>query len=549
MPANGQKAAGEQLNKIFGINSGYSQRTVAAAATATTTAPPPTAAAAPSSASGSLFTGLCEALNQHQQQLVKNGTYEVADQYAIQFAPAVLGAATVTPPGATVYSNTPTQAANSAAAKLDASKNQLNTTSQIWQVLGGTQIVQLIDQVMRGSSYVRDQQKAQISPTDDKQTANAKRNVNPTVWYKISVQATPLKYDNKRRDFAYRMTYVVNTYAINQMVSPYFNDGKYRGAHKAYTYWFTGTNTQILNYEQEYNNAYYITMSQDRGALAQSPPVGRDQMSQTFMATSEVRGQGQPGYTNNPADSAAAFLYNVSDFGQVKMKIVGDPAFLQQGEVATGVNPVTFNFTPFNADGGINYDSSEVVFTVSFNRPTDYNFNTGIMNVNAQNGQPQETFAYRVTGCKNIFSKGQFTQELSGSLITGASPSTTASAAGGRTAITSAIVNGLNSLNSLNSLSNAIGSVRDSKISNAIAENGYDTELDEYTTDSLGNTYKDGTLYSEGPPTTQPAGPPGDPTSDGDIQSLPDTAPPDAGGGGDAPAPDDGAQQIAQDDN
>jgi hypothetical protein len=135
------------------------------------------------------------------------------------------------------------------------------------------------------------------------------------------------------------------------------------------------------------------------------------------MATSEQRGQGQANYVNAPADSAAAFLYSVSDFSHVQMKIVGDPAFMQQGEVAFGVNARSFEFRPFNADGGINYDSQEVTFTVSFSRPTDYNFNTGIMNTNSGSGAPQETFAYIATHCKNVFSKGQFTQELQGSLL------------------------------------------------------------------------------------------------------------------------------------
>ena len=86
MPANGQKAAGEQLNKIFGINSGYSQRTVAAqndaarastttaAAIADPTTSPPTAASAPTKGADNVFVGLCEALNQYQKELVKKGT-------------------------------------------------------------------------------------------------------------------------------------------------------------------------------------------------------------------------------------------------------------------------------------------------------------------------------------------------------------------------------------------------------------------------------------------------------------------------------------------
>jgi hypothetical protein len=202
------------------------------------------------------------------------------------------------------------------------------------------------------------------------------------------------------------------------MASLYFPDSKYRGAHKAYNYWFTGLNTQILNYEQEYNQSYYTTLSGNSSGLASAPPTGRDQFKQTYMATSEVRGQGQPNYVNEPADSAASFLYSIADFAEVRMKIVGDPAWMQQGEAAFGVKTSNFEFTPFNSDGSINYDSQQVTYTVSFNRPTDYDFNTGIMNVNNAAGAPQEKFTYLAKSCKNIFSKGQFTQELVGSLLT-----------------------------------------------------------------------------------------------------------------------------------
>jgi len=101
----------------------------------------------------------------------------------------------------------------------------------------------------------------------------------------------------------------------------------------------------------------------------------------------------------------------------VRLKIVGDPAWMQQGEVANGVNARAFEYRPFNADGGINYDSQQVTFTVSFNRPTDYNLNTGIMNQNSGTGAPKETLTFIAKSCKNVFSKGSFTQELVGSLL------------------------------------------------------------------------------------------------------------------------------------
>ena len=521
MPANGQKAAGSSISNLFG---GFNQKLNALNNTGSRELSstwddssmlpghaPPNAAAAPTKGSNSLFTGLCDALNQHQQSLVQDGTYEVADEYVIQFAPAALGDATVTPPGAIVYGGTANQDPNTASAKLDPKTDAVNTNSQTWQVLAGTQIVQFIDQVMRGSSYIRDQQKAQID-ADGKQV-KSNPNSDITAWYKISVQATQLKYDNKRRSNAYRMTYVINTYAINQMGSPYFNDSKYRGAHKAYSYWFTGANTQVLNYEQEYNAAYYTTLTNDAGALVSAPPTGQDQFSKTFMATSEVRGQGQPGYVNNPADSAAAFLYSVMDFQTVRLKIVGDPAWLQQGEIAVGVNAPTFNFTPFNTDGTINFDSSEVVFTLSFNRPTDYNFNTGVMDVNATNKISKQNFAYMANSCKNTFSKGQFTQELIGSLLTLSTAANPRAAANGRVAAPAApTASGSRSITSNSGNGYQDEASQNADGNGASAPSGYQNEEQQNA--------------DNGPPTPQPASPPGAPNSDGSIVGGSDTPPP-----------------------
>jgi len=464
---------------------------------------PPTAAAAPTKGASNLFTGLCDALNQHQQELVKRKQYEIADEYVINFASPAISNAQVVKPGPVTYKNTAQQETNTAAAKLDPDKNQVNGNSQIWSVLAGTQIVQLIDQVMRSSRYITDQQLGNYD-ADGVWVPSKTANTNGVIgWYKINVSAKQLGYDKKRRDNAYRMTFTISPYAINQMDSPYFPNSDYRGAHKAYDYWFTGENTQILSYEQEYNFAYYTTITGDAPGLATPPPVGRDQRKRTYMATSEQRGQGQANYVNEPADSAAAFLYSVADFAEVNLKILGDPAWLQQGEVSTGVNAQTFDYKPFNPDGTINYDSQQVTFTVSFNRPTDYDFNTGIMNVAA--AAPKETFAYIATFCKNTFSKGQFTQELTGSLLPlGSNPT-----ASGNT-------NGRPAPAATNTGSRSSSRTAEQIVAEQNASFEYGTTEGSEQTRMLAE--QDAGLFNT-PATPQPAAPPEAPTSSGDISS------------------------------
>jgi hypothetical protein len=385
---------------------------------------PAKATAAPKGSTKEVFTGLAEALNTYQKRLVKEGKYTVADEYEFEFAPPAIGASKLKKPGGTDYKKTGMQDNKTAADQKDMSKVNTNMNSRQMQVSAGMQIVQFIDQVMRNSEYITDQQTVQVDDTTQKTVTNKNPATGQVAWYKVSVQATQLEYDPKRNDHAYRMKFVITPYAINTMQSNFFPDSRFRGTHKRYNYWFTGNNTEILNFEQEYNNLYRLIISGIGPQLNKPRPTSdfrnRDKYRKIALPTSENAAKGADGYTNEPGDNAADFLYSPTDQAKVKLRIVGDPAWMQQGEIASGVNSKTFNFNPFNADGGINFDSQEVVFDISFNRPVDYDFNTGIMDVNARNtqaGEPQENLTYTAIKCKNFFSRGRFEQELEGRLL------------------------------------------------------------------------------------------------------------------------------------
>jgi hypothetical protein len=389
------------------------------------TQPPPTAATAPKGNTAEVFTGLTEALNTNAQRLAKEKKYTKADEYVIEFA-AGIGSAKVKRQGTTNKNATPSQNPTTANQKLNPTTNSLNTNARTIQVTAGMQIVQFIDQVIRTSTYITDQQKYIV----DEETQKTKPNPNAsnngvTAWYKINVEAVPLGYDEKRRDHAYRMKFVITPYAINQAPSDWFNPPRYRGSHKSYNYWFTGANKEVLSFEQEYNSLYRLIISGSGIPTQGQMSDMRDQYRRVYMPTSENHAKGGEGYANEGGDNLASYLYSPTDQAKAKLRIVGDPAWMQQGEVSTGVNARTFNFSPFNDDGTINYDSQEVVFDISWNRPADYNFNTGLMDLNRSNynpdgsysNQPQENATYTAIKCKNIFSKGKFEQELEGRLM------------------------------------------------------------------------------------------------------------------------------------
>lgn len=385
---------------------------------------PSNASSAPNGTTNNVFTGLCEALNAHQRQLVKDGIYEVADQYSIEFASSSLANAQIKKPGNTDFSATPMQQANTPAGQLDPSKNSVNTAGRTVPVTAGMQITQFLDQQIRASTYISDQMTYITDEVTGQQVPNLKNVNGQTAWYKINFQATPIpgKYDNKRRDHAYKIKYIISPYAINTMQSEYFADSKFRGVHKSYNYWFTGKNTQVLNYSQTINSLYAVVMTGKQSVNAELV-TGRDQIPRTYLAASEQSSQGADKGANEPAASGASYLYSMADLANINLRIVGDPAWLQQGEAAGRVIGSPFNFNPFNDDGTINFDASQITFDISWNSPVDYNYEKGIMEVSgpaAASGtlnQPQEHATYLATEVKSMFTKGKFEQELQGTII------------------------------------------------------------------------------------------------------------------------------------
>jgi len=393
---------------------------------------PAKASAAPKGTTKNLFTGLCEALNTWQQNLVKTGPYQKADVYEIQFVPASMANAQNKKPGNTDQSHTPLQQGITAKTALDPETNTVDVTGRTLSVRAGTQIIQFINQVVLSSTYVSGQQIWQNNEVTQKTEKNPTGNDRPTAWYKISAQVTPLGFDYGRNDFAYKIVYIVSPYGINETRSEYFPKTVFRGVHKNYDYWFTGQNTAVLNYEQNLNNLYYHVISESL-PLRREQETNRDELynrsfgpyKKSWQTRSNQSDQYATGNTNEPAANLADFLYSQDDFAKVNLKILGDPAWIPQGESAAGISENNFSFAAFNSDDGINFDAQEVTFSVTFNQPEDYNFDTGLMevasNFKKQNGEfgrnyPQQQQVYKAISIRHTFSKGSFTQDLEGAL-------------------------------------------------------------------------------------------------------------------------------------
>jgi hypothetical protein len=397
-------------------------------------APAPPKATGASNKSSSLISGLIAAVNQKQAELLGKGTIDKVDKYEIEFGPGAekIADARVTKPGNKVAKDltsgaVPVSKGNTGSASPD--KQGMDVTSRNFAIPAGTQLLQAMDQIIRNSSYITDQALEIIDEGSNQPADNPKANKDSGFqWYNILMQATPMEYDAKRNDFAFHVKYVIVPYQPQDFFSQYFPVPQYRGIHKRYPYWFTGENTQVLDYQASFNKLFTITVT---GGPGTNPlQAFRENFSSSMrdypfiqtQARSTESDQGADGRANEVAANAAEYLYNPSDNAQAKIKILGDPAWIQQGSASGLAGATSFTSEPFNADGTINFDAQDVLFEVAWQRPEDYSQDTGLADPYArtqtsfQDRQPIQSVIYRARKCTSYFNQGRFEQELEGTL-------------------------------------------------------------------------------------------------------------------------------------
>ena len=300
--------------------------------------------------------------------------------------------ATLAKQGSQDKTRSPMQLSNNPSDQKLGSKNSYDKNTKNYEITAGTQIVQVIDQIMRSSSYVTSQQN--ISYDEKTQKATPQTPVRTVQWYRIQGKSTPIGYDRKRRNYAYKITYTITPYQINDPLSPYFPKAQYRGTHKLYNYWFTGQNTEVLDFTIDVNANYLTVVGND--VIPSMTADGRYFEKRAFQTRPNESSQGGTGTSTMPAASLASRLYSYADVRKCDVQIMGDPDWIQQSEV---FYHDTRTLTPFldNRDGSVNTSASEVLFEMRFNAPTDFNPSTGLTPVYKGN-----TAKSQITGETNL---------------------------------------------------------------------------------------------------------------------------------------------------
>ena len=383
---------------------------------------PPKAGALKSNNPQTVVKGLASALNDYENRLVAENKVEFANQYVIEIenVPGLIDAKLAKPgrPDKLLAVNNEAQ---TAAQRYLENKGFYDKDSRTYNIKAGTMIETVIDLVMRTSSYVTGQQNVVYDEKTGKVSGKAP-DVQTVQWYKVRTTAVPIgdRVDNKRGDYAYLIRYTISRYQINTPNVASFPAARYRGVHKKYNWIFTGQNTEVLDFEIDVNSNYFVVVG--LGGQTYQNSNGRFPLQQHFQSAPNASLQGGLNNSTIPAASLAARLYDIADVASAKLKIVGDPDWIQQDNIFYN----NIDLAPFNPDRSINYSASEALFSITFNRVTDYNLENGLMEVNNFNetyadgnssfNEPTETIVWGAHTVISSFKKGMFSQEVMGTV-------------------------------------------------------------------------------------------------------------------------------------
>ncbi len=295
-----------------------------------------------------------------------------------------------------------------------------------------TSILQAVEDIITQSDYLTKAlsviRKANLQATqsiEDNSQINQNENKELS-WYHISAEIKVKDFDVSRTDYAYDITYIIQPYKTPVIRAAFVpKTTKYYGPRKRYDYYFTGQNSEIISYEQTFNNTYFTVQDKKDPEVNNQNTATQD--GQGTVAFNKRQNQSRPGDPNvnrETGNATKTSLYDPAAIVTAKITILGDPDFLIQETT----NSVARVYNQFYGPGStINASGGQVFIEISFNEARDYNNNTGLLEVNDKIllweypkdvAEDIKGIVYLVTTVTSNFSKGRFTQDLECNLAT-----------------------------------------------------------------------------------------------------------------------------------
>ena len=322
---------------------------------------------------------------------------------------------------------------------------QISNDFRTFQFQTGTTIEQMIEEIVILSTY------GQKAATEIKPDSNGM-----IPWFRIHTQTFLVSDEQVRsvsgqnpRIFVYAVVpYLVHSSVFNNATQPSVGiEKRKQQAAKQYDYIYTGQNDDIIDFEINFNNAFFKAVSSGINSSGTAQTQTRDSTNNandpnftqsegaagvvsltgnpnvTEVANAVSTGQGGGGDADSPKVQVArmfneAIVNNEVDLVTMDLTIMGDPYYLADTGQGNYSSPPSGD-PAYTADGTMNYQRTEVEVNVNFRTPIDYPTTGGNMifptGVNGKGDTvPVNAFGglYKVNTVKNSLAGGKFTQIL-----------------------------------------------------------------------------------------------------------------------------------------
>ena len=318
-------------------------------------------------------------------------------------------------------------------------QNTENGQDGLFAVNAGTSHIDVINLVLKNSSYIKDQITELGGKSNEDPIALAQEKNKPLKWFKIIPSIKILSYDDKRNVYAKEITYHIKTYTMYNTKSPLVPKNIIKNYMREYKYIFTGNNQDILDLSLEFDTLYYTLATVDKNKwnyLNSSPTSSVDDIKltakngessfqplKTLVVSNNAPMQTGDASIDSSKGIAVSDLWNSilgssrGDMINVSLKIIGDPRYIKQDDVF---------FTPFESTTNntleqsnlvsldrnvVLFDRSERFVKLTFKTPVDYGEN-GLLQTDDQFKTSRFTGIYRVIKVDNLFVRGKFEQTL-----------------------------------------------------------------------------------------------------------------------------------------
>ena len=325
---------------------------------------------------------------------------------------------------------------------------QYDFSTQNYSFEKGTRITEVIEEVILTSQYARDFSTANGDFTGripwfriEPQTYNAGgflggliRGENPKIYvYRV----VPYNIDESTIS-------APDTGSLNFIKKA----AKQLLAAKAYSYIYTGTNTDIIDFDLKFNMAFYTGVEAARSQRNLGQVLGgaasfvARELESVFTTglntvlgvgtdgdspirdeddplTGNARGASGGNASDDPETGTARYFNDMvintgDDMIQVDLKIHGDPYFIADVSLGNYIGLPTVPFSPVTIDGSMNPIDGEVHIILNFRTPVDYNEEDGFVEYPLGGFLPIAMFSglYQVIKVENDFKDGKFVQTL-----------------------------------------------------------------------------------------------------------------------------------------